>query len=267
MDLNSPLIQFTNHCKIDNRKRNQNREPKCSKINSYSCFEKNGNCDNFVDRNKIVYLISRRSFLKTTFLSGLGGYIFNFSPWKIERKQFSFFLVTDNPPRDIQHFLKCIPHYSIDKPGIKISSINPSDQDIGIIKNGRLLDPVRFNQLPKNMYDLAFTFRSRKTQGHFLVSIEEYQMKVKNLITFECNGQVIDKISRKKDYEKIEIRGERGKTIFKYQNGNLSVVETSCRNELCKKIGGIQSGRIICAPNKLVATVSHYNTLVDGISS
>jgi len=212
-------------------------------------------------------IMNRRDFLKISSLVGTGAIVVGFPIWKIGRPSRSYFLVTDNPVRDVQHLLRIVDLGFHVEPSVESFPILPSGQDLGIIEEGRLIDPTRKNQIPGDLKNLAFELRSRRTKGHYLVSMEEYQKDPKNLITFEVNGLIMEQIRPGRNYNQIALQVKHGKSIFRLQDGRLSVVEASCRHELCKKIGGIQSGKIICAPNKLVATIKSDNTLLDGITA
>ena len=75
------------------------------------------------------------------------------------------------------------------------------------------------------------------------------------MVVFEHDGQVCDQIPLHDNFARIEMPGLLGPTVFTLQDGRLSVVTSSCRHQLCKKMGARAGGRIICAPNRLVATL------------
>ena len=210
--------------------------------------------------------INRRHFLKLSSLVGAGSLVGGLPLWKAGGTSRSYFLVTDNPVRDVRNLIKSMDLGFDGEFKVELLPIQPTGQDLGIIENGRLIDPTRTHRLAKGLRDLAHDLRSRKTSGQYLVTVEKRRPRAESAITLEVNGQTVDQISPEKNYSQIVVRGELGKVVFKLQDSRLSVVETSCRNTTCKKIGAIRFGRIICAPNKLVATINTSCAGVDGIT-
>jgi len=210
--------------------------------------------------------MNRRNFIKISSSVGAWVFVSGLPSLKTGKPVYSYFLVTDNPVRDSKSLLHTINLNLNIKPQVESFPIQPSNQDLGIIKNGSLLDPTNTDEIPEELKSFTFKLRSRKTKGNYLVSIEEFQKVSKDIITFFVNGRMVNQVNPEKDYSCIVIEGEQGNTVFRFINGKLSVRNTSCRNQICQKTGGIRTGKIICAPNKLVATINQKQPLIDGIT-
>jgi len=149
---------------------------------------------------------------------------------------------------------------------ITSTPIQPAGQDLSIMWNGRITDPLKEETIQLSIRSFAATLRRRKHDGQYLVTVSNLELSGRNTAIFEYNGKVIEQVSLKKDYNSIEIPGEIGSTEFEIRDGNVTVIKSSCRNHLCENQGGVSSGRIVCAPNKLVANVSNGIRQVDSIT-
>ncbi len=210
--------------------------------------------------------ISRRRFLKMSALLGVGtisGGLPWLSPGLNER---SYFLITDNPTGDFTRLLRITGLAGDRSASIEHTSIQPSFLDLGIIDNGRLVDPRRVIGLEPELNDFTDALRARRSTGKHLIKIETPRFDQNDLVLFEVNGEIVEQVSLQNNYRQIAIAGKNGSTSFELKDGCLSVTQASCRHEVCKKIGPIYSGRIICAPNKLVATINPAHRLFDGIT-
>jgi len=138
---------------------------------------------------------------------------------------------------------------------------------LGIIDNGQLVNPRRVIGLEPGLTDFADALWARKSTGEHLIKIETPRFVQNDLVLFEVNGEIVEQVSLQNNYRQIAIAGKNSGTSFELKEGYLSVTQASCRHEVCKKIGPTYSGRIICAPNKLVATVNPaHRRLFDGIT-
>ncbi len=210
--------------------------------------------------------ISRRRFLKMSALLGVGT-ISGGLPWlRPGLNERSYFLITDNPTGDFTRLLRITGLAEDRSASIEHTSIQPSLLDLGIIEDGRLIDPLRANGLDPELKAFADELRSRKIAGKHLLKVETPQSDQNDMVLFGVNGEIVEQVSLRNNYRHIVIAGKDGNTSFKIQDGCLSVVQASCRHEVCKKIGPTRSGRIICAPNKLIATINPTHRLVDGIT-
>ncbi len=210
--------------------------------------------------------ISRRRFLKMSALLGMGT-ISGGLPWLGSRpNERSYFLITDNPAGDLGRLLRITGLAGDRSESIEHTSIQPSLLDLGIIEDGRLIDPLRASGLEPELTDFANALRARRSTGKHLIKIEAPRLDQNDMVLFEVNGEIVEQVSLRNNYRQIAVAGKDGSTSFELDDGCLSVVQASCRHEVCKKIGPIYSGRIICAPNRLVATVNPAQRLFDGIT-
>ena len=210
--------------------------------------------------------ISRRRFLKMSALLGVGT-ISGGLPWLRPRpNERSYFLITDNPAGDLGRLLRITGLAGDRSASIEYTSIQPSLLDLGIIEDGWLIDPRRTSGLEPELTDFANALRARKSTGKHLIKIETPRLDQNDLVLFEVNGEIVERVSLQNNYRQIAVAGKNSGTTFELKDGYLSVTQASCRHEVCKKIGPIYSGRIICAPNKLVATINPAQRLFDGIT-
>lgn len=210
--------------------------------------------------------ISRRRFLKMSALLGVGTISGGLLWLKAGLNERSYFLITDNPTGDFTRLLR-ITGLAEDKgAGIEYTRIQPSFLDLGIIDNGRLVDPRRAIGLEPELTDFANALWARKSTGKHLIKIETPRFVQNDLVLFEVNGEIVEQVSLQNNYRQIAVAGKNSGTSFELKDGYLSVTQASCRHEVCKKIGPIYSGRIICAPNKLVATINPAQRLFDGVT-
>ena len=210
--------------------------------------------------------ISRRKFIIRSILLGAGTISGGLSLLSLCSRQRSYFIITDKPASDLRRLLRITGLAGDRSASIEHTSIQPSLLDLGIIEDGRLIDPLRANGLDPELKAFADELRSRKIAGKHLLKVETPQSDQNDMVLFGVNGEIVEQVSLRNNYRHIVIAGKDGNTSFKIQDGCLSVVQASCRHEVCKKIGPTRSGRIICAPNKLIATINPAHRLVDGIT-
>lgn len=210
--------------------------------------------------------MNRRQFLKTVSFVSTGAIVTGVAFGKMESNTWSFFLVTDQPDADIARLTKIIGRKRMNAARVETSPIAEANQDLSYIQNGQLQDPTKSNSLNSGMISLARKMRSRQAGGHFIVTIDLQGKRNSNLVEFELDGEIIERIPVQRNYQDITIPGEYGTTSFKLNDKTLSVTEAGCKHELCKKMGNIRAGRIVCAPNKLVATINGQSNRLDGIT-
>jgi hypothetical protein len=63
----------------------------------------------------------------------------------------------------------------------------------------------------------------------------------------------------------VSVEGPLGKTVVEIRNHRVRVTESPCHNKLCIKQGWIESGAIICLPNKVVVTIGNHEDESDKI--
>jgi hypothetical protein len=63
----------------------------------------------------------------------------------------------------------------------------------------------------------------------------------------------------------VSVEGPMGKTVVEIRNHRVRVTESPCHNKLCIKQGWIESGSIICLPNRVVVTIGSHEDESDKI--
>ncbi len=174
----------------------------------------------------------------------------------------TYLIVTDNPDRVLATIKPKLPQNAL----IENRRVEPSLQDLTIIRNGAIVDPRLAADVDPGVHDLVAYLRSRSAPGTRLVTIEPHPVPRSREVRFEQAGQVVEYIDLSKSYREIVIRGTQGPTVFSLDEGRLRVVRSSCRHELCKRSGAIGSGRLVCVPNRLVASVDGSSYLYDAIT-
>ena len=145
--------------------------------------------------------------------------------------------------------------------------IPPTRQDLTLIRNGAIIDPTDTSAVPTWISDWAAELRRSSSPGKYLAVAETRTFSTsKEQVVFNVGGGVVESIDRASTYDRIVIPGAHGDTVFRLRNGLLTVVSSSCRHELCKKCGSVGSGRIICAPNRLVATIGDPFADIDTVT-
>ena len=197
--------------------------------------------------------MNRRQLLKTLTLAGLTPLMTSFAPWDPTPRTASSFMITDRPADDLPRLLRLL---GLDPATAHITKMpmQPAAQDVSILHDGRLVDPATPG-VPGALAGFAAELRARPQPGAVLVSVEPRRATPGDVVTFEYDGQVYDQVSLHRAFDRIEMPGLLGPTVFALREGQLSVLTSSCRHQLCKKMGARASGRIICAPNRLVATL------------
>ncbi len=210
--------------------------------------------------------MDRRGFLKLASLVGAGA-VASAIPLtrRAEGQEAQYYLVTGSPDRDLARLLD---HLEIRRSSVRIttSPITATNQDLSIILGGEVVDPVRGNQGNRKLKDMALRLRERSDLGPTLLTVTPWESRENNLVTFEVNGKVEDQLPLNRDFESIIISGSHGDTEFQIKQGIVSVTHSSCKNQVCRSMSGITNGRIICAPNKLVASVRNTGFAVDSIT-
>lgn len=210
--------------------------------------------------------ISRRRFLELSAVLGVAAISGGLPLVSRGRKERAYFLLTDRPTYDLERLLQLTRLSDANGLSIERTGIQPAAADLGIIEAGRLIDPGLANGLDSELKDFAHELRSRRRPAEQLIRIEPGQPGEADVVVFRVNGEVVERLSLRNNYRQITVAGDPGSTTFRLQDGYLSVTQASCRHEICKKMGPIRSGRIICAPNKLVATINPSPGRLDGIT-
>ncbi|MFQ5568442.1 MAG: NusG domain II-containing protein [Rhodothermales bacterium] len=208
----------------------------------------------------------RRTLIKMMSLAGIGSLATGVSLWGNKEEAFSYVLITAQPIEDAATLTRLAGLNTTDALDISTRPIQAAAQDLSILYHGHLLDPTRAGDVPPRVADFAHALRSRPQPGHVLLTVEPKRRHRDDEVTFEQNGKLYERVSLRRNYRSIEMPGTMGTTVFRLQDSHLSVVASSCRHQLCKKMNARAAGKIICAPNKLVATLPGRAGLVDALT-
>jgi len=73
-------------------------------------------------------------------------------------------------------------------------------------------------------------------------------------VRIEVNGRPVYILPA--DKEKIvSVEGPEGRTVVEIRDHRVRVTESPCQNKLCIKQGWVESGAIVCLPNRVVITI------------
>lgn len=210
--------------------------------------------------------LNRRQVLKMLALGGLGSVGAGLAFWRSEGAVSSYFLVTGSPTEDLSLLKRVARPGDLRAMNVSVIPIARAPQDLSILTGGGLIDPTQNEAVPQGIADFAWMLRSRREPGNYLLTVEPKRNANSRVVVFERNGVPYDQIPLAKNYARIEVPGEAGKTVFRLESGRLSVVHASCRHELCRKMGPQVSGNIVCAPNRLVARMPSASTMLDAVT-
>jgi hypothetical protein len=207
--------------------------------------------------------MDRRTFLRVSAFAGIAGVLTGFSLWKPHRSRTTFMLITADPQKDVTKLKRLAQNYDLVNPRVMKRSVLPSSQDITLVVDGQLHDPGK-RITDHDLCEFALELRGRKHPGTILITLEEAPVQGKEVV-FQNNGKIVESISLNRNYQCIDIPGELGNTRFRINNRRIRVVHSSCKYHLCEKMGEIEQGKIICAPNRIIASipesVSRYDAL------
>jgi hypothetical protein len=83
-------------------------------------------------------------------------------------------------------------------------------------------------------------------------------------VQIESGGRLVYLLPLDKD-KTVSVDGLIGKTIIEIKDRKVRIIESPCRNKLCVKEGWVESGAILCLPNKVVVTIGNYKDYQEGI--
>lgn len=176
------------------------------------------------------------------------------------------YAISDAPEADVTRLLRLLDFSRASDVDVTALSVAPVAQDLTLIIAGRTVDPVTDPATPRALAAFAREVRDRPRDGHRMIAIEGASPSHSGVVRFEVDGIIREEVPVGKCYARIEISGAMGNTAFRLNDGRLSVIEASCRHELCRKMRARSSGRIICAPNRLVATLPRPHGLIDAMT-
>lgn len=206
--------------------------------------------------------MNRREFLRWLGLSSLaisGGFW-----WKAleSHPTYSFYLMTNQPGRDIQSILRLFP--DLDKKSLTIwrFPFSGQGQDVTVQFNGQIIEPVASTHFPKAFRQWVAHLRRRSAAANWIVGIEPWGLLPSGQIVIVSNGQVFERLPIHKNYRHIKVPGPMGATILQIENGLVRVKEASCKHKICQHLQG--TSRIICAPNRLlvVGANQHLHAII-----
>ena len=166
----------------------------------------------------------------------------------------AFFLCTRDPDADLQRLFRA----AGTDPAAYTVTTHPAAayrQDLTVLRDGVLKDPAGDELMPSALGRFAHELRGRAGTARYLLAVEPVRSSPLSGIVIEQNGLVQAVVDPNKTYRCIDVAGPAGITTFRLEKGWLSVVEASCRHRNCQHVGAVAHGRIICVPNRLVATL------------
>jgi hypothetical protein len=173
----------------------------------------------------------------------------------------SFFLLTSHPDEDLLLLRRAAP-FRRGQIRVASSAVASLRQDLTVLTGGGIIDPSQGKEV--RLVRFVHELRRRADPATFLLQVDVGpEASGPNVLTIEQNGVVRDLIDVSRSYRSIEVPGADGATTLRLQDGSLSVVKASCRHENCRKMGARRHGSLICAPNRLVATMPGRITLFD----
>ncbi len=88
-------------------------------------------------------------------------------------------------------------------------------------------------------------------------------------VQIEVNGRPVYMLPIDKD-RTVSVEGPEGKTVVEIKGHRLRVTKSPCHNKVCIQQGWIESGAIVCLPNRVVVTIGNqedkFNKIVDAIT-
>ncbi|OGW36267.1 MAG: hypothetical protein A2Y97_07480 [Nitrospirae bacterium RBG_13_39_12] len=101
-----------------------------------------------------------------------------------------------------------------------------------------------------------------------IVFVKELLPEAKRVM-IEVNGHPVYILPKDKD-RTVSVEGPEGVTVIEIKDQRVRVTESPCHNKLCIRQGWIESGAIVCIPNRVVVTISNHedesNKIVDAIT-
>lgn len=208
------------------------------------------------------FIVNRRVLIRNLSLTAAGAVLAGRFDWREDETASSYSIVTHDPETVIDQMRRvgCSPEngYRVER-----ASFEASRQDLAVVRHGRVLQP---DELRGWEADLMSKLRRQHRPGTHLITIERRTNQPAQTVEFQVEGRLLERASLGKDYRRIEIPGRHGLTVFSIDEGRVAVHASSCRHQLCRNCGSVRSGRIVCAPNRLVATVSGGDSVYDAIS-
>jgi len=208
--------------------------------------------------------MDRRQFLRVSAFFGISGVLAGFSLWETQPSRKTLMLITADPQQDLVKLKRVARQCDFLNLKVTTRPVQPSPQDITVFIAGHLHNPAE-SEVGRPLHEFALDLRSRNHPATVLITLEEASLPGKDVI-FECNGKIVESIPVSKNYDCIDIPGELGNTRFRMKNGRIAVVHPSCTHRLCEKMGEIHRGKIVCAPNRIIASVPEPSLRYDALT-
>jgi len=210
--------------------------------------------------------MNRRALLKMLATAGLAPFAAGFAGRVEAGTTAAFYLVTDRPDADLVALRRVAGTRPLAGFRTSIVPMASAPQDLALRRGSVLVDPSRSGAVPPALAAFVAAVRARLKPGNVLLSIEPPSSGQEGVAVIEQDGRVIEQIVLDHDYAYIDVPGAAGRTVFKIQDGRLTVTEASCRHKLCSKLGPQTHGRIICAPNRLVVNLPGFGAGLDAVT-
>ena len=91
--------------------------------------------------------------------------------------------------------------------------------------------------------------------GFFFIFFNHFN-KIGSMADIYISGKIVKTINLRVDKD-YAFQGKMGRFKVQVKNGKIGVVETSCKEKICKRMGFIQKAgsEIICVPNRIVIKI------------
>ena len=175
----------------------------------------------------------------------------------------SYFLLTGDPDRDLS-LLRRAAGLIATRTRVDLWPVRNATQDLTLVRNGSVLDPVAPGP-DAGLRDLALQLRTRREPATMLMSVTGQPQTEDAMVVIARDGVVWDRLDGRRHYDRIEVPVAQGTAVLRLSDRHLTMVEAPCRHKLCQKMSAGGAGRIICAPNRLMATAS-FMAATDGLT-
>ena len=65
----------------------------------------------------------------------------------------------------------------------------------------------------------------------------------------------------------VSVVGSEGKTIVEIRGNKVRIIDSPCRNKLCIRQGWVETGGVVCLPNKVVVTIRGHEDNDRGVDA
>lgn len=173
-------------------------------------------------------------------------------------------LITRDPDGDLERVRTAL---GLSGRGLRVEMwpVSPSSQDLTLVVDGRILDPVSATGVAPRIRALALALRSRRSAGTTLLSVADASPRAAGAVVLSRDGVVWDRLDLNRRYARIEMPVAQGLLVARLENRQLAIIEAPCRHRLCQRMGARSTGNLVCAPNHFLASIG--GTELDAISA